>query len=63
MLSKHPLNIKEHIDFMESSLKMRLLFKSKFIKDILGQTEIFPNDSLPSKYKIDRSYHLGFCKE
>jgi len=55
------LNLSDFCDFMTKKFNMNLLFKTKFIRLILNQEEIFPNFALPEKYQIDRSCNLVFA--
>ena len=43
-------------------LCMNLLFKTKIIKSILNQEEVFPNFGLTEKYQIDKAYNLVFAR-
>jgi putative methyltransferase (TIGR04325 family) len=57
------INVKEFSNFIKKELKMNLLFKTKFVRSILNQEEIFPNFDLPKLYQIDRPYHMVFSSK
>ncbi len=56
------VNLTQFLYFMENVLGLRVLFKTKFIREILGQEKVFPNHALPKEYRIDRSYNFVFYK-
>lgn len=55
------LNLTDFFDFMKETFSMNVLFKTKFIRSILNQEEVFPNFALPKEYRIDRTYNLVFA--
>lgn len=56
------INFSEFSDFMVQKLSLKILFKTKFIRKILNQEEVFLNYSLPEKFRIDLSYNLVFAR-
>jgi putative methyltransferase (TIGR04325 family) len=56
------INLSEFISFIREKVGMSMLFQTKFIRAILNQEDIFPNQSLPKSHRIDRPYNLIFSK-
>lgn len=57
------INLSEFINFMREKVNMNVLFQTKFIRAILNQEDIFPNQALPESHRIDRSYSLVFRRK
>lgn len=57
------LNIKAFENYLKDDLEFELMFKTKFSRPIMGQEEIFPNQSLPETHRIDRPLNLFFIKK
>ncbi|MDR1475610.1 MAG: methyltransferase, TIGR04325 family [Holosporales bacterium] len=51
------LNIEEFTGFLKG-LGFQVSFRSKFMRVILNQDQIFPNHALPSSHRIDRAVNL-----
>ena len=55
-------NLSDFCDFMTEKFSSSLLFRTKFIRSILNQEEVFPNFALPEKFRIDRACNLVFAR-
>ena len=57
------INFSEFLRVLEDNLHLDLIFKTKFVRPILNQEDIFPNSDLPQKYRIDRPCNLVFLRK